>query len=285
MTNHPLHRAALPFTLLFLVAASLARAADPPGVEPGPENGGLRMRLVVVPRSGAPTEERYDVRVDLLNISARPIVLRAAWDHQTDEGDLAAYLIAAASIETDPPIAPWVGQVMQGHRESPQPQRTLAAGDSLALVWRTEGRRLKNAVTDPNAVQNPQFPVPGLYAVHATLIVPTPDGPVRLRSNEQLVSVGGSAKAPRHTFGRLLNVDADAKTATLSLGALHGVRVGDQFGVRSNFRDEWTLTVTHVSQEISTGTLTPDPPRAELSSNRPPALPERHTTATLIPAK
>src|SRR4051794_23749274 len=45
--------------------------------EAGPERGGLRMRLVVAPVA-APAGERYDVRVELVNVTDRPIVLRAA---------------------------------------------------------------------------------------------------------------------------------------------------------------------------------------------------------------
>jgi len=55
-------------TLLFLVTLNL-RAAEPAALpEPGPEDGGLRMRLVVVPRTDA-SNEGYDARVDLAWIS------------------------------------------------------------------------------------------------------------------------------------------------------------------------------------------------------------------------
>jgi hypothetical protein len=244
------------------------------------------MRLVVTP-AAAPAGEGYDVRVELVNVADRPIVLRAAWEHQEDAADLAAYLIAATNIESDPPVAPWIGQIMQGHRASPQPERTLAAGETLLLAWRTEGRVLKNGVSNPLFVQNPRFPVPGLYAVHATLIVPMADGPVRLRSNEQLVPVGGSTVAPRHTYGQLLEVDAAARTGTLGLGSLHGVKVGDRFGARSNYRDAWTLTVNRVEAEMAFGTIAPDPlpPGLPIAIDRAPVPPDRHAAVTLIEPK
>ena len=102
------------------------------------------------------------------------------------------YLEAAANIECVPAIAPWMGGVAQGQRMSPQPQHSLKAGETLTVRWQSEGRKLKNRVTNPNEVQNPTFPFAGLYSVHATIDVITGEGVVRLRSNEQLVPVGGS---------------------------------------------------------------------------------------------
>jgi hypothetical protein len=272
------------------IGSSLAAENDKPhekaapavaAAEPGPENGGLRMRLVVTPNPKAGAEG-YDVRLDLLNVSDHAIWLKANWSHDTDKGDLKDYLEAATSIESDPPIAPWVGQVQGGYRKWPQPEQELKAGESLSIHWQTEGRQLKNRVTDPNAVQNPQFPSSGLYSVHSTLAVRTDQRTVRLRSNEQLVPVGGSREQPKHTFGRLSDVDAAAKTATLGLGALHKVEVGDKFRIRSGMGDFWRLTITTVDREWSTGQLEPEPVPFDPSkiATRPP---EPHMAATLIP--
>jgi hypothetical protein len=38
---------------------------------------------------------------------------------------------------------------------------------------------------------------------------------------------------PKHTYGSLWSVDADNLTATLGLGSLHKVEVGDQFDMPS----------------------------------------------------
>src|SRR5258706_9140423 len=59
--------------------------ADAP--EPGPENGGLRMRLVVTPNP-KPGAGGYDVRLDLVNLSDRGIWLKADWRPDPDQGDL-----------------------------------------------------------------------------------------------------------------------------------------------------------------------------------------------------
>jgi hypothetical protein len=268
--------------LLVLTASAAPRGApDPPPIEPGPESGGLRLRLAVIPNSPEPGQEGYDVRLDLLNVSRADITLRANWRHQENDGDLKDYLEASTGIETYPPIAPWIGQVMQGHRISPQPERVLKAGEVLSLRWQTRGPQLKNGVTDPTAVQNPQFPTPGLYSVHATLVVNTPQGPVRLRSNEQLVPTGGSREMPKHTFGQLGEVDAAAKTATVNLGSLHKIKPGDRFRIRTGMLDYWRLTITQVSPEFSSGRLEPEPMPAE-SSKRTPNVPERRANATLL---
>jgi hypothetical protein len=230
------------------------RAADPlPLPEPGPEDYGLRFRLLVKPRA-ASTEEGYDVQVDLLNTSKQAVTLQARW-REDDAGDLRNYIDAAASIECVPAVAPWVGGVREGQRKEPQPEYILNAGEILSVRWTTEGRHLKNRVTNPNEVQNPEFPFPGLYSVHATINVFTGERTVRLRSNEQLVSVGGSRAMPKYTLGRLLEVNADKKTAMLGLGALHKVEPGDQFEIGYPKGERWRLTITNVEPEISSGDL------------------------------
>jgi hypothetical protein len=235
---------------------------------------------VVTPNSKAGAEG-YDVRLDLVNVSDRAIWLKANWEHDSDKGDLKDYLEAATSIQSDPPIAPWVGQVQGGYRKWPQPEQELKAGESLSIRWQTGGRQLKNRVTDPNAVQNPQFPSSGLYSVHATLAVRTDQRTMRLRSNEQLVAVGGSREQPKHTFGRLSDVDAAAKTASLNLGALQKIEVGDKFRL-STMLGSWVLTITNVDREWSTGRLEPEPVAAD-PSRVAARLPERNMAATLIP--
>src|SRR5216110_3541184 len=115
--------------------ASVANAALP---EPGPEDGGLRLRLQVAPRADS-GKEGYDVRLDLLNISQRPITLRAHWRNEGDAGDLKDYVEAATSIECVPEVAPWIGGVRQGQPKS-QPQQELAPGETLWLHWQTDGR-------------------------------------------------------------------------------------------------------------------------------------------------
>jgi hypothetical protein len=235
-----------------LLSAPIGTAAT--DIEPGAEDGGLRLRLAVVPRS-RPGKEGFDVRIDIINSSRRTISLRTGWTNE-DPGDVKDYLEAATSIECVPAIAPWIGGVQQGRRQSPQRQQGLEAGEALSVAWQSYyGWQLKNRVTNPNEVQNPVFPVPGLYSVHAILDVITDEGVVRLRSNEQLVAVEGSRAAPKHTLGQLLSADRDKKTAVLGLGSLHKVDVGDQFEIGNAKGMHWRLNITDVKPTYAFGTL------------------------------
>jgi hypothetical protein len=249
--------------------------------EPGPENGGLRLRLIATPRADA-AREGYDAKIDLLNVSDHPITLKAQWRSESDAGDVKDYLAAATSIECVPAVAPWVGGVAEGQRTSPQPEYVLKPGETLSANWQTDGRHLKNRVTNPNDVQNPHFPFDGLYAVHATIDVITANATVRLRSNEQLVSVGGSHAMPKYTLGRLWNVDPEKKTAVLSLGSLQKIAVGDQFEIGHPKGEHWKLTITRVEPTISFGELEVLP---SMNRNIVVGMPTPHMDAGLIISK
>jgi hypothetical protein len=224
-----------------------------PQTEPGPENGGLRLRLSATqrPESNVPG---YKVRIDLVNVTQRDILLRAGWTHD-DPANVTDYLEAATSIESVPAVAPWIGGVMQGRRTLPQPEQVIKAGETLSVSWQTDQPCLKNRVTNPNDVQNPRFPFPGLYSVHADLSVITDAGTFALRSNEQLVPVGGSRSMPRYTVGNLGSVDGEQKTAILMLGSLHQVAVGDRFEIGNLKGMHWGLTITRVDPQWSLGSL------------------------------
>ena len=275
----------LHFLASFVFATSLAAAAFDPGVpEPGPEEGGLRLRFLVQPRTDA-EKEGYAVRIELVNVSERDVTLRADWQIRGEGsvGTLDEYLEAATSIECVPEIAPWIGGVMQGQPVNPQPERVLKAGQTLSVLWQTEGRRLKNRVTNPNDVQNPTFPFPGLYSVHATLDVITSERTVRLRSNEQLVPVGGSNAAPRHTRGFIWHADGEKMTALLSIGSLQQVAVGDQFEMGSpKGGRHWKLTITRADPTISHGTLEWIGARARDPANPMHTPPAQLEKATLL---
>ena len=255
------------------VIAPAARSADAP--QPGPEEGGLCLRLIVKPVEGEAAG--FDVQLDLLNVSKKAITLRAAWRDDRELGDVRAYLEAAASIESYPAVAPWIGGVMVPHRKLPQPEHVLEAGKTLSMSWRSKGRRLKNRVTDPSVVQNPDFPFAGLYSVHAIVEVITPDRTVRLRSNEQLVPVGGSRAMPRSTYGRIQWVKPDGKEAILALGSRHQVSVGDEFAIGHPKSGHWKLTITRVNPDDARGNIEP-----LWSLNPGTDIPRAHMTAKLM---
>ena len=78
--------------------------AEPALPEPGPENSGMRLRFVVTPEKHG-TNESYNVRLDLLNVTDKPITLEADWPYEQDRGDFKEYLESDVSIETSPAIS------------------------------------------------------------------------------------------------------------------------------------------------------------------------------------
>ena len=90
--------------------------------------------------------------------------------------------------------------------------------------------------------------------MHATVDVVTTDRTVRLRSNEQLVSVGGSNAMPKYTLGPLLSVDGPQKTAVVGLGSLHKIETGDQFEIGYPKGMHWRLTITGLKPHYAFGT-------------------------------
>jgi hypothetical protein len=236
--------------MLGLLCCAACSAHAEQVVEPGPENGGLRLRLMVTKRS-TPREGGFDVRLEVINASADKVTLRTGWE-SNEEGDVKDYLRLHASVETYPPIEPEKGAT--GSREvrtTPQKELTLAAGETLSLNWQSTGRRLKTESV--LGVENPELVEPGLYSVHVTLNAITATGTHRLRSNEQLVMIGGSAKQPRHTYGHITSIGR--KVSAFSLGSLDGVKVGDEFAITSK-SGSWKLTVVDVGPRYSDVTIT-----------------------------
>jgi hypothetical protein len=159
-----------------------------------------------------------------------------------------------------------------------EPEYKLKPGKALSIPWHTTGRHLKNTVSDPLEVQNPEFTESGLYSVHASISLAVSNRLVRLRSNEQLVPIGGSRKAPRPTYGPLVWVDERTKTAMLGLGLLDKVAQGDRFRIQSGYIGmTWTLTITNVQTDHSAGNLVPS------QVNPTPVFPWRGAYAARIP--
>ena len=266
----------IPLVLPLLTLRGLAESTPP---EPGPEAGGLRLRLSVTPNPGG-RDEGYDVQVDLISVIRESIVLQANWRAGFHEGGFKEYLEAATSIESYPAIEPWLGQVQVGRDKERQPEYAIKPGETLSLKWHTKGRHLKNKVSDPLEVQNPEFTENGLHSVHARLVIATAGRSVQLRSNEQLVPIGGSRELPKHTYGPLWDANEETKTATLGLGSRHKIMPGDRFRIQSGtIGRTWTLTITKVEADHSIGTL--EPARV----NPTPAFPLRGANAALIPKK
>lgn len=251
--------------------------AQPTLPEPGPETDGLRLRFKVSPERSA-EGDGYRVRVDIINTSRddAELQLKPGRSDQATNG-FKEHLEAAVSIGTWPAIEPWLGQFMVAREGTPAPSSVVKPGESLVLEWRTTGSRLKNRVTNPLEVQNPEFHLPGLYSVHATLAISRNGRMILLRSNEQLVTFGNSREAPKHTYGQLWSVDENMRTATLGLGALQKTQPGDLFRIQSGVIGKtWTLTITNVQPDHSIGTVEP------AKENPPSGFPSRGMHAALI---
>jgi hypothetical protein len=219
--------------------------------------GGIRMRLLVTPKLEDPAAG-HNVQVELINTTQNAISLRLTRPWGDSKGGIEAELEAAVSIESYPPIQPWLGQVAMRGKGEASPECSLKPGQTLSLSWRTPARRLKNQVANPLEIQNPDFTQDGLYSVHATLAVTVAGQPLLLRSNEQLVAIGGSRELPKHTYGRLWWAVEESKKAELSLGSQHKIAVGDRFLIHTGTIGwTWTLTITSVKDDRSEGTLVP----------------------------
>jgi hypothetical protein len=255
-----IHIAACVATVLMLSQVCLS-AVDVALPEAGPEVAGLRLRLLVNAKHGEAGDE-FQSRLDLINVTDKAIRVSADWPNHM-KGSFQEYMEAAASIRTYPDITLWGIQVMATRQPAPQAKHVLGAGETLSVEWTTKGRRLKNRVLHPNSNRNPYFPSDGLYSVHAELFLnvesdaavledaekPASESadkrrPVLLRSNEQLVSVGGSNHAPKTAIGGVQHVSDDFKTGQISIGTVEGIQKGDQFFARTGMLALWKLTVT-----------------------------------------
>jgi len=262
-----------------LILSVSAFAADLP--EPGPEAAGLSLRLVISPKADA-QDGGYDVQLDLVSASREAIPVRVKPFPADNTGSFKQVLEEATSIESYPPFEPWLGQVrfQPDTKDQPNSKYLLQPGETFTIKWETRAQELKNKVGNPLEVQNPFFSQPGLHAIHANLTLEVGGHEVFLRSNEQTVPIQGSRELPKHTYGPIVDANDKDQTATLGMGFLQKVAVGDKFTIRTgNIGMTWTLTITKVESHYSFGNLLP-------SQTSPlPMFPARGFYASLIPAK
>jgi len=271
--------AALAVFVAVLTSGASAGEALP---EAGPENGGLRLRLLVSTRTGA-TNETYSVRADLFNVTDQPLMVAADWPYDSDKGEFKDYFESAVSIETTPKIMSWGVQVMMDNRKTPQPTVVLQPKGTLSAEWESSGRRLKNKLTRPYEVRNPYFPTDGLYTVHAELKVRVSgaDQPILLRSNEQSVPVGGDSRSPKFPLATVTAVSEDTKLATIDLGSLHGIEVNDEFLVLTGMNGWWLLTIVETGDKGSKAAVKPG--YRFLKSQPDSRVPKAGDSAGLVP--
>jgi len=244
--------------------------------EPGPENDGLRLRLVVDTKveKGA---DVHAVRLDLLNVGRQPVTLVAQWPYEQDTGDYAQFLASEVAFVTFPEVVPDSAQTAGGERHSPQPEYKIAPGGVLSVSWESRGRRLKEK---DYYNTTPYFPTRGLFGVRARIIVVTKDGKqVLLTSNPVQVAVGASRAMPKWATGRVVSVRPEKKTAMIDLGTNQKIEKGDVFTIRYGLQASWRLTITQVRSWCAEGTVE----TVHHAGRDTPRFPGEQSVATLVP--
>ena len=85
-----------------------------------------------------------------------------------------------------------------------------------------------------------------------------PHGTIRLRSNEQKIPIGGSRELPKSSLAKLKASDTNKHTATIDLGSLQKIELGDQFQILTGYIGYvWRLDITKVDKISSEGVLSP----------------------------
>ena len=253
-----------------LTLAATARAQTP---EPGPENGGLRLKFVIVQneRRGSHT-----MNLELLNTGAKPVVLIGMWDYENDKGDYAAWFKDSVAFVTYPEVQPELFQTAGMERKSPQPTCELKPGKSMSVSWPADGDKLREDVCVPGTT--PIFPSAGLYGIRASIPVLTKDGMVLLVSNEQSMEVGGVRTLPKFATGHVRSVNKDKNTVCIDLGSIQKIEKGDVFRIRVSLEASWQLTITNVGMGFAEGPVVRTP-REPLPGR--PAMPQEGWLATL----
>lgn len=272
-----IHLPALILCYLF----SFAYSASADELIAGPENHGLRMRLLISnAEEGSP--DVYRVHIDLLNVGKEPVVLAARWVYEEEQGDYLDFLKKEISFVSFPEVMLDSAQTGGSWRKSPQPECEIEPGKSLQVEWVSAPRRLK-----PQGYYNttPTFPSNGLYGVRAQLLAMSKDGQrILLTSNEQQISVGGSTKMPKHAVAHIIECDPENKKVRLDLGSDHRIELNDKFDTIYFPIARWVITIVEVQDTTSTGSVEGILRDAPVDANVP-TFPQKGRVAKLLRSK
>lgn len=259
--------------LLLLVPWALLQAGESLP-EPGPENSGLRLRFVVTPVAGA--EKRTNqFRVELLNVSQKPITLIADWPYEGNKGDFGYYVKTQLVFITSPRTLPFTYQTAGIKRMSPQPRHTIRPGESFKVEWKAGDPQLIDCGERPLPIDYFPHPllVPGLYRVRVSIDLKTADDKtISLESNEQQIAAGGKTHRPKHSVGRMAAVEPKKARAEIDLGKIEKVEKGDRFVIAVSLETRWHLTIDHVDEHRSSGVLAIAPDSADRWKKRAPEV-------------
>lgn len=248
--------------MLVPVCAKAGTTASLP--EPGPENGGLRLRLVITPQG---TGGIHTVTVELQNTGPRAVNLVGEWDYEENSGDYKAFFERWVRFLTYPEVQPESFQTAGGERHSPQPEQGLSPGESLIVSWSVTGNQIRGQSPFPGTT--PVFPSPGLYGIKASILVVTKEGArILLVSNEQPLAIRGSRGLPKFATARILSANPDRNQVKLDVGSDQRIEPGDTFEARWGLMASWRITITKVSAWSSVGSV------KLLRGELPPHLPE-----------
>ena len=234
----------------FLMSTGVGTGAAPVLPDPGPENGGLCLRLVIVP---GPQGDSRTINMELLNTGLKAVSLVGEWDYEEDKGDYEAFFAKRMAFVTYPEVQPESFQTAGGRRNASQPAYELAPGKSLSVSWRSQGRQIRQQ--SPFSGTTPLLPSPGLYGVKATIVLLTKAGArVLLVSNEQPMIVGCVRTLPKYATGYVVSANQEKNLVMIDLGSDQKIEKGDTFVMHWGLQASWRLTVVNVETWSSEGT-------------------------------
>lgn len=226
------------FVLLLVVAASLSFAQEAGLPEPGPENSGLRLRLVLDNYFG-----RHMMRMEILNA--------------TDES---VKIVAKAKVRADIKqiLKDQVDFIVTPELQCPPYQISVGPDVKVPNVYGTIKPQEPFVVYFDDFgwfdFPNPAdycFPSDGLYHIRAKVVLNLEDGgSVTLESNEQELAMGGSRLAPKPGVVGV-EYDHPRDLFILRAGRAQRIQVGDKFYTFEMGRGRVIFEVKNVLEDTS----------------------------------
>jgi hypothetical protein len=274
---------ALILVLTFGIHVMSLNAAPLGPADAGPENGGLRLKLIIENHADKPDDART-IHLLVIHVGEKPVTLVGQWEYEQPPGEYSAWLRRATEFTTFPEVVSDMAGTSGEERVSPQPTHVLKPGETLAVKWREWGPTLKSPEDNLEDHLNtaPTLPSVGMYSVRAHFTALTAEGKrLLLSSNEQPVVIGGKLTMPKFATTRVLDADAVAKSAEIRLGSDQGIQPGDVFQLTNPEMKgvAWWLTISHSATWWSEGSVLRDP--GDPADDEP--FPQTGWQATLAP--
>jgi hypothetical protein len=271
--------------LSMLLLVPVLAVAEDQLPEPGPENKGLRLRLLV--ENDISMVDEHTVSVEILNVSDKAITLVGSAGVKSFED----HLPGATTFNVYPAVLSHGFQIGVGD-DPARPEVTIMPAKSFLAKWPIKGRLL----SAHHKCWGLSFPTSGRFDIRAELTLDLKvEGEVRpvidldnetrsrihIWSNSQPFVVGGSNKAPKGCVGTVIMGDAEKKTVFLDgLGTFNDTQPGDRFRIDLPMRGYWDLEIEKCYANRATAKVI----KPENSNHKDmPAFPERGMSAGLLP--